>query len=108
MTVTVLDSGLNGNLASGPFGFLIEYPWSNRYTYMQLRSPEVTRVNLHLSVLLSLPQSVFFFLNMEAFRYTTLVLMSVLMSFLLCLAVQGTGGTGHLGSTFSCDQLAIF
>src|SRR4029434_155557 len=26
LTVTVPDSRLNGNLASGPFGFLIEYP----------------------------------------------------------------------------------
>ena len=26
LTVTVPDPGLNGNLASGPFGFLIEYP----------------------------------------------------------------------------------
>ena len=25
LTVTVPDPGLNGNLASGPFGFLIEY-----------------------------------------------------------------------------------
>src|SRR4029434_6957566 len=40
LTVTVLDPGQNENLASGPFGFLIEYPWSNRYTYLQLRSPE--------------------------------------------------------------------
>src|SRR4029434_5249895 len=28
LTVTVADPGLNGNLASGPFGCLIEYPWS--------------------------------------------------------------------------------
>ena len=28
LTVTVPDPGLNGNLASGPFGFLIEYPCS--------------------------------------------------------------------------------
>src|SRR4029434_4832394 len=26
LTVTVPDPGLKGNLASGPFGFLIEYP----------------------------------------------------------------------------------
>src|SRR4029434_4416464 len=29
---------------------------SNKYTYMQLRSPEVTRVNFHLSQVLILPQ----------------------------------------------------
>src|SRR4029434_8715346 len=29
LTVTVPDPGLNGNLASGPFGFLIEYPCSS-------------------------------------------------------------------------------
>src|SRR4029434_9746519 len=32
LTVTVPDPGLNGKLASGPFGFLIEYPWFSRYT----------------------------------------------------------------------------
>src|SRR4029434_3749338 len=31
LTVTVPDPGLNGNLASGPFGFLIEYPCSSGY-----------------------------------------------------------------------------
>ena len=29
LTITVPDPGLNENLASGPFGFLIEYPWSS-------------------------------------------------------------------------------
>src|SRR4029434_9706465 len=28
LTVIVPDPGLNENLASGPFGFLMEYPWS--------------------------------------------------------------------------------
>ena len=31
LTVTVPDPGLNGNLASGSFGFLIEYPWSTEF-----------------------------------------------------------------------------
>src|SRR4029434_3101524 len=30
LTVTGPDPGLNGHLASGPFGFLIEYPWSRK------------------------------------------------------------------------------
>ena len=30
---------------------------SNKYTYMQLRSPEVTRVNFHLSEIVKVPLS---------------------------------------------------
>ena len=35
LTVTVPDPGLNGNLASGPFGFLIEYPCSRLFNVPQ-------------------------------------------------------------------------
>ena len=36
LTVTVPDPGLNGNLASGPFGFLIEYPCVRGLNYTVL------------------------------------------------------------------------
>src|SRR4029434_4372594 len=36
LTVTVPDPGLNGKLASGPFGFLIEYPCLRLYVLLTL------------------------------------------------------------------------
>src|SRR4029434_8986369 len=38
LTVTVPVPGLNGNLVSGPFGFLIEYPWSSLFFFIDLLS----------------------------------------------------------------------
>ncbi len=31
LTITFPDLGLNGNLVSGPFKFIFEYPWSKGY-----------------------------------------------------------------------------
>src|SRR4029434_3764711 len=47
LTVTVPDPGLNGNLASGPFGFLIEYP-CRRWSYLYLKVVCLTSIFLKL------------------------------------------------------------
>ena len=49
LTVTVPDPGLNGNLASGPFGFLIEYPCS--------RALHFSHIRLHAQIILEHPTS---------------------------------------------------
>src|SRR4029434_525765 len=48
LTVTVPDPGLNGNLPTGPFGFLIEYPWYREK--LALRPYLDAIIQLHLLV----------------------------------------------------------